>query len=76
MIPNHEMTVRICQDTFFYKGGSRLINSIIKMFGVTLLTINVAIWYLLKGAFCILSVIPYMILRITAPTIKKATRQI
>lgn len=74
MIPNHEMTVRICQGTFiFIKGGLRLINSIIKLFGVTLLIINVAIWYALKGVFCIISVIPYIILKVTAPMIKKAT---
>lgn len=75
MIPNHEMTVRFCQDTFiFIKGGLRLINFIIKMFGVTLLMINVAIWYFLKGVFCIISVIPYIIIRITAPMIKKSTK--
>lgn len=69
------MTVQFCQDTFVLQkeGGLKLINAIIKVFGLTLLTIDVAIWYMLKGAFYILSVIPYLILRVTAPTITKAT---
>ena len=75
MIPNHEMTVQSCQDTFIImKGELKLINYIIKIFGVTFLIINVAIWCLLKGLFCILSAIPYIILRATAPMIKKVTK--
>lgn len=50
-----------------------MINAIIRVFGLTLLAIDVAIWYILKGTLYILSVIPYLVLRATAPTIAKAT---
>lgn len=69
------MTVQFCQDTFVLQkeGGLKLINAIIRVFGLTLLAIDVAIWYMLKGVFYILSVIPYLVLRATAPMIAKAT---
>lgn len=69
------MTVQFCQGTFVLQreGGLKLINAIIRVFGLTLLVIDVAIWYILKGTFYILSVIPYLVLRATAPMIAKAT---
>lgn len=50
-----------------------MINAIIRTLGLAFLSIDVAIWYMLKGAFYILSAIPYVILKITAPMITKAT---
>ena len=50
-----------------------MVNFIIRALGLAFLSIDVAIWYMLKGAFYILSVIPYLVLRATAPMIAKAT---
>lgn len=50
-----------------------MVNVIIRVLGLAFLSIDVAIWYMLKGTFYILSVIPYLVLRATAPMIAKAT---
>ena len=50
-----------------------MVNVIIRTSGLAFLSIDVAIWYMLKEAFSVLSIIPYLILRATAPMIAKAT---
>lgn len=45
----------------------------VRVLGLTFLSVNIAIWYMLKGTFYILSIVPYAILKITAPIIVKAT---